>query len=62
MSEEYNADELTPFEEEDEDYEGTEDFEDKVLIFEGDTENEDSEEDEDGEDDGLFFEGGVEED
>lgn len=59
MSEEYNADELTPFEEEDE---GTEDFDDEVLIFKGDTENEDSEEDEDGEDDGLFFEGGVEED
>lgn len=62
MSEEYNADELTPFEEGDEDYEGTEDFDDEVLIFEGDTENEDSEEDEDGEDDGLFFEGDVEED
>ena len=59
MSEEYNADELTPFEEEDE---GTEDFEDGVLGFEGDTENEDSEEDEDGEDDDLFFGGDVEED
>lgn len=59
MSEEYNADELTPFEEEDE---GTEDFDDEVLNFEGDTENEDSEEDEDDEDDGLFFEGDVEED
>lgn len=59
MSEEYNADELTPFEEEDED---TEDFDDEVLNFEGDTENEDSEEDEDGEDDGLFFESDAEED
>lgn len=59
MSEEYNADELTPFEDEDE---GTEDFDDEVLNFEGDTENEDSEEDEDGEDDGLFFEGDIEED
>lgn len=56
MSDEYNADELTPFEEEDED------FEDEGLIFEGDTEDEDSDEDEDGEDDGLFFENDAEED
>lgn len=62
MSEEYNADELTPFEEEDEDYEGTEDFEDVDFSIEGDTEDEEPEEDEDGEDDGLFFEGDVEED
>lgn len=55
MSDEYNVDELTPFEEEDED------FEDEGLIFEGDTEDEDSEEDEDDEVDGLFFEGDTEE-
>lgn len=55
MSDEYNADELTPFEEEDED------FEDEGLIFEGDTEDEDSEEDEDDEVNGLFFEGDAEE-
>lgn len=56
MSNEYNADELTPFEEEDED------FEDEGLIFEGDTEDEEPEEDEDGEDDGLFLESDAEED
>lgn len=56
MSDEYNEDELTPFEEEDED------FEDGGLLFEGeDEEPEDEDEDEDG-DDGLFFEGDAEED
>lgn len=56
MSDEYNADELTPFEEEDED------FEDEGLIFEGGTEDEEPEEDEDDEVDGLFFESDAEED
>lgn len=62
MSDEYNADELTPFEEEDEDFDGTEDFEDEGLIFEGDTEDEEPEEDEDDEVDGLFFESDAVED
>ena len=60
MSDEYNEDELTPFEEEDED------FEDGGLLFEGEDEepeDEDGDEDEDEDgDDGLFFEGDAEED
>ena len=55
MSDEYNADELTPFEEEDEDFDGTEGFED--FSVGDDTEDEEQEEDEDNEVDGLFFGG-----
>lgn len=62
MSDEYNADELTPFEEEDEDFDGTEDFGDEDFSVGDDTEDEDSDEDEDGEDDGLFFESDADED
>ncbi len=61
MSDEYNADELTPFEEEDEDFDGTEDFEDEDFSVDGDTEDEEPEEDEDDEVDGLFFRGDTEE-
>lgn len=62
MSDEYNEDELTPFEEEDEDFDGTEDFEDEDFSVGDDTEDEEPEEDEDDEVDGLFFEGDAEED
>lgn len=61
MSDEYNADELTPFEEEDEDFDGTEDFEDEDFGVGDDTEDEEPEEDEDDEVDGLFFEGDAKE-
>ena len=61
MSDEYNADELTPFEEEDEDFDGTEDFEDEDFSVGDDTEDEEQEEDEDDEVDGLFFGGDTEE-
>lgn len=61
MSDEYNVDELTPFEEEDEDFDGTEDFEDEDFSVGDDTEDEEQEEDEDDEVDGLFFGGGAEE-
>lgn len=56
MSDEYNADELTPFEEEDEDFDETEDFEDEDFSVGDDTEDEDDEVD------GLFFESDAEED
>lgn len=59
MSDEYNADELTPFEEEDEDFDGTDGFED--FSVGDDTEDEEQEEDEDDEVDGLFFGGDTEE-
>lgn len=62
MSDEYNADELTPFEEEDEDFDGTEGFEDEDFSVDGDTEDEEPDEDEDDEVDGLFFESDAEED
>lgn len=61
MSDEYNADELTPFEEEDEDFDGTEGFEDEDFSVGDDTEDEEQEEDEDDEVDGLFFRGDTEE-
>lgn len=61
MSDEYNADELTPFEEEDEDFDGTEGFEDEDFSVGDATEDEEQEEDEDDEVDGLFFGGDAEE-